>query len=50
VCFPLAGFSLGAIVALQMAADAPGRIAGLALLSVNPLPTDRKIPHPGVRR
>lgn len=35
--FLLAGFSLGAIVALQMAADAPGRIAGLALLSVNPL-------------
>ncbi|WP_347116045.1 alpha/beta hydrolase [Leclercia sp. S52] len=35
--FLLAGFSLGAIVALQMVADAPGRIAGLALLSVNPL-------------
>ena len=35
--FLLAGFSLGAIVALQMIADAPERIAGLALLSVNPL-------------
>lgn len=35
--FLLAGFSLGAIVALQMAADAPTRLAGLALLSVNPL-------------
>ncbi|ENA0608626.1 alpha/beta hydrolase [Enterobacter bugandensis] len=35
--FLLAGFSLGAIVALQMAADAPERLAGLALLSVNPL-------------
>lgn len=35
--FLLVGFSLGAIVALQMAADAPTRLAGLALLSVNPL-------------
>lgn len=35
--FCLAGFSLGAIVALQIAAMAPQRIAGLALLSVNPL-------------
>lgn len=35
--FLLAGFSLGAIVALQMIADAPERVAGLALLSVNPL-------------
>lgn len=35
--FLLAGFSLGAIVALQMAADAPERLAGLALMSVNPL-------------
>ena len=35
--FLLAGFSLGAIVALQMAADARERIGGLALLSVNPL-------------
>ncbi|MFB0712779.1 alpha/beta fold hydrolase [Buttiauxella noackiae] len=35
--FCLAGFSLGAIVALQMVALAPERIAGLALLSVNPL-------------
>lgn len=35
--FMLAGFSLGAIVALQMLADAPRRIASLALLSANPL-------------
>ncbi|MCA1923872.1 alpha/beta fold hydrolase [Buttiauxella noackiae] len=35
--FCLAGFSLGAMVALQMVALAPERIAGLALLSVNPL-------------
>lgn len=35
--FMLVGFSLGAIVALQIAADAPARLAGLALLSVNPL-------------
>jgi len=35
--FCLAGFSLGAMVALQMVALAPQRIAGLALLSVNPL-------------
>ncbi|MDX6022134.1 alpha/beta hydrolase [Scandinavium sp. V105_16] len=35
--FLLAGFSLGAIVALQMAADAPERLAGLTLTSVNPL-------------
>ncbi|MCS3602809.1 pimeloyl-ACP methyl ester carboxylesterase [Buttiauxella sp. BIGb0471] len=35
--FCLAGFSLGAMVALQMVALAPHRIAGLALLSVNPL-------------
>lgn len=35
--FLLAGFSLGAIVALQITADAPERLAGLALLSVNPL-------------
>ncbi|HEY1846044.1 MAG TPA: alpha/beta hydrolase [Buttiauxella sp.] len=34
--FCLAGFSLGAIAALQILADAPERIAGLALLSVNP--------------
>lgn len=34
--FCLAGFSLGAIVALQMLADAPQRLAGLALISVNP--------------
>lgn len=35
--FLLAGFSLGAIVALQMVADAPERLTGLALMSVNPL-------------
>lgn len=35
--FLLAGFSLGAIVALQIAANAPERLAGLALMSVNPL-------------
>lgn len=35
--FLLAGFSLGGIVALQMAADAPERLAGLALLATNPL-------------
>lgn len=35
--FLLAGFSLGAIVALQMAADASERLGGLALISVNPL-------------
>ncbi|MGB7799922.1 alpha/beta fold hydrolase [Buttiauxella sp.] len=35
--FCLVGFSLGAIVALQMLALAPHRLAGLALLSVNPL-------------
>ncbi|RPH27790.1 alpha/beta hydrolase [Buttiauxella warmboldiae] len=34
--FCLAGFSLGAMVALQMVALAPERISGLALLSVNP--------------
>lgn len=34
--FCLAGFSLGAIVALQMLALAPQRMTGLALLSVNP--------------
>ena len=35
--FLLVGFSLGAMVALQIACDAPQRIAGLALISVNPL-------------
>ncbi|EOZ9390103.1 alpha/beta fold hydrolase [Enterobacter cancerogenus] len=35
--FLLAGFSLGAIVALHMAADAPERLSGLALISANPL-------------
>ncbi len=36
--FALAGFSLGGIVALEMAAAAPERIAGLALLNTTPLP------------
>lgn len=36
--FLLAGFSLGAIVALQIAADAPERLNGLTLISANPLP------------
>ncbi|QKJ88597.1 Alpha/beta hydrolase [Paramixta manurensis] len=35
--FLLAGFSLGAIVALHIMATAPQRLAGLALISVNPL-------------
>ncbi|MFK3707938.1 alpha/beta fold hydrolase [Klebsiella sp. NPDC088457] len=35
--FCLCGFSLGAIVALEMQAIAPERIAGLGLISVNPL-------------
>ncbi|WP_343554546.1 alpha/beta hydrolase [Pantoea sp.] len=35
--FLLAGFSLGALVALEMQAQAPQRIAGLALMAVNPL-------------
>ncbi len=35
--FLLAGFSLGALVALEMQAQASTRIAGLALLAVNPL-------------
>ncbi len=35
--FCLCGFSLGAIVALHMMAQAPRRLAGLALISVNPL-------------
>lgn len=34
--FCVCGFSLGAIVALQLQAIAPQRIAGLALISVNP--------------
>jgi pimeloyl-ACP methyl ester carboxylesterase len=38
--FCVVGFSLGAMVALQMLADAPQRIAGMALLSVNPLADD----------
>lgn len=40
--FCLVGFSLGAIAALQMVAEAPQRIAGLALLSVNPLADERQ--------
>lgn len=35
--FCLCGFSLGAIVALEIQAVAPRRVAGLALISVNPL-------------
>jgi pimeloyl-ACP methyl ester carboxylesterase len=35
--FLLAGFSLGALVALEMQAQATQRIAGLALMAVNPL-------------
>ncbi|WP_350261285.1 alpha/beta hydrolase [Pantoea sp. BJ2] len=35
--FLLVGFSLGALVALEMQAQAAQRIAGLALLAVNPL-------------
>ena len=44
--FCLAGFSLGAIVALQVLADAPERVAGLALLSVNPLADDGRNAQP----
>lgn len=50
--FLLAGFSLGAIVALQMAADAPERLAGLALMSVNPLvdlPKNAEVRRAGVQ-
>lgn len=36
--FALLGFSLGGIVALEIARRAPGRIAGLALLGATPLP------------
>lgn len=35
--FCLCGFSLGAIVALEIQSIAPARVAGLALISVNPL-------------
>ncbi len=35
--FLLVGFSLGALVALEMQAQAASRIAGLALIAVNPL-------------
>ena len=34
--FALAGLSMGGIVAMEMAAQAPGRLAGLALLDTNP--------------
>ncbi|HAT1577833.1 TPA: alpha/beta hydrolase [Raoultella ornithinolytica] len=45
--FLLTGFSLGAIVALQMAADAPERLNGLALISANPLadPPEKTAPR-----
>lgn len=36
--FALVGFSLGGIVALEMAAQAPGRVAGLALVAANARP------------
>lgn len=35
--FALAGLSMGGIVAMEMLRQAPGRIAGLALLDTNPL-------------
>lgn len=37
--FALAGFSLGGMVALEVAARAPGRVAGLALLCAKATPT-----------
>ncbi|WP_368543646.1 alpha/beta fold hydrolase [Enterobacter soli] len=45
--FLLAGFSLGAIVALQIAADAPERLCGLGLISANPLadPPEKAAPR-----
>lgn len=45
--FCLVGFSLGAIVALQMLADAPQRLAGLALISANPFtaPPESAVPR-----
>ena len=36
--FALLGFSLGGMVALEMALRAPSRVAGLALISTTPLP------------
>lgn len=38
LCFSLAGFSLGGIVALEMVAQAPRRIARLALIDTTPRP------------
>ena len=35
--FALAGLSMGGIVAMEMAARAPGRIAGLCLMDTNPM-------------
>ncbi|ETX26634.1 alpha/beta hydrolase [Roseivivax isoporae LMG 25204] len=35
--FALAGLSMGGIVAMEIAAQAPGRLAGIALLDTNPL-------------
>ena len=45
--FCLVGFSLGAIVALQILADAPQRLAGLALISANPFtaPPESAVPR-----
>ena len=45
--FLLVGFSLGALVALEMQAQAAARIAGLALIAVNPL---ADAPHNAVGR
>ena len=42
--FSLAGLSLGGIVAMALVRRAPQRVAGLCLLSTNPLaPTDRQL-------